>query len=59
MVRVIVVGVLVTVPKKLEKRPEESEIRGRIETIQTSALLNTQKSPVDLRRLTVAHTPVK
>ena len=35
----IVVGALGTVPKNLEKRLENREIRGRIETIQTTALL--------------------
>ena len=35
-----VVGALGTVTKNLEKRLSEPEIRGRIETIQTTALLN-------------------
>ena len=35
----IVVGALGTVHKDLEKRLEKLEIRGRIETIQTTALL--------------------
>ena len=35
----IVVGTLGMVPKGLEKRLEEVEIRGRIEIIQTTALL--------------------
>jgi len=37
----IVVGVLGTVPIKLEKRLEDLEIRGRIETIQNTALLQS------------------
>ena len=52
-----------TVSKGLEKRLEELEIKGRIETIQTKALLrfggNTQKSLRDLRRFGVTQTPVK
>ena len=52
----IVVG---TVPKGLEKGLESLEIRGRIDTIQNTALLHTQKSPGDLRRLAVTQTPVK
>ena len=36
----IVVGMLGTVPKDLEKRLDELEIRGRIKTIQTSVLLS-------------------
>ena len=35
----IVVGALGTVPINLEKRLEDQQIRGRIETIQTTALL--------------------
>ena len=35
----IVVGALETVPKNLEKRQEQLEINGKIETIQTKALL--------------------
>ena len=34
----IVVGALGTAPKNQEQNPEEMEIRGRIETIQTTAL---------------------
>ena len=44
----IVVGGLGTVPKSLGKIEEELEIRGRIETIQTTALL---KSARILRRV--------
>ena len=39
----IVVGALVTVPKSLEKRMEELKIRGRIETIQTTALAQSAR----------------
>ena len=44
----IVVGALGTVPINLEKRLEDLEIRGRIETIQTTAL---QQSARILRRV--------
>ena len=57
----IVVGALGTVPKNFEKRLEESlEIRGRIETIQNTALL--QSATIlrrDLRRFVVIQPPVK
>ena len=43
----MVVGTLGIVPDTLEKRIEELEIRGRMETIQTTALL---KSFMILRR---------
>ena len=39
----IVVGALGTVPIKLEKRLENLEIRGRIETIQNTALLQSAR----------------
>ena len=59
----IVVGALGTVTKGLVKRPEDLEIRGRVETIQTIALLRSVyciiKSPGDLRRLVVSQTSVK
>ena len=38
-----VVGALGTVPKCLEKRLEDLEIRGSIETIQTTALLHSAR----------------
>ena len=41
----IVVGALGTIPKSLEKRLEDLEIRGRIETIQTTALLQSARIP--------------
>ena len=39
----IVVGVLGTVPKSLERRLEELKIKRRIETIQTTALLRLNR----------------
>ena len=43
----------------LENRLEELEIRGRIETIQITALLKLAKIIIrDLRRLIVTQTPV-
>ena len=68
MVILIVINWLGTVPKGLERELEEFEIRGRIETIQTIALLrlakiligqNTEESPEDLKILDVTQTPVK
>ena len=41
----IVVGALGTIPKGLIKRPEELEIRGQVETIQTTALLISTRIP--------------
>ena len=46
----IVVGTLETVPISLKKRLEDLEIRGRIETIQTTALLQSARI---LRRVLV------
>ena len=55
-----VFGALGAVPKCLEKRLEESEIRGRIETIQTTEIgQNTEESPRDLRRFAVTQNPGK
>ena len=39
----IVIGVLGTVPKSLEKNLGELEVRGRIETIQSTALLGSAR----------------
>ena len=50
------------VTKGLLKRLEDLEVGGRVETIQTTALLRTARilrSPGDLRRLAVTQTPVK
>ena len=55
----IVIGAFGTVTKGLLKGLEDLEVGGRVETIQTTALLNTKKSPGDLRRLAVTQTPVK
>ena len=44
----IVTNALVTAPKGLEEKPKEMEIRGRFETIQTTASL---KSVRILRRV--------
>ena len=35
------------------------EIGGQVETIETTTLLNTEKSPGDLKKLAVTQTPVK
>ena len=63
MVIPLVVRALSTVPKGLIKRLEDLEIRGRVETIQTTAFVvisqNTEKSPGDLRRLSITQIPVK
>ena len=39
----IVIGALGTVPKNLEKSLSELKIKGRIETIQTTALLKSAR----------------
>ena len=63
MVISIIIRVLGTISKSSEKIMEESEIRGRIETIETTGIVeigqNTEKSPGDLKGLTVTQTPVK
>ena len=58
----IIIGALDTVTKGLVKRLEDLEIRGIVETLQTSIVeisQNTAKSPGDLRRLAVTQIPVK
>ena len=59
----IVIGAFGTVSKGLLKGLEDLEVGGQMETIQTIILLrnvqNTEKSPVDLRRLAVPQTLVK
>ena len=50
----IVIDALGTIPKGLEKRLEEFEIRRRIETSNHIV----KKSPGDLRRLAVTQTSV-
>ena len=65
-----VIGALGIIPKDFEERLEELEIRRRIEDTHITALLsllllkriiilNTGKSPGDLRRLAVTQPPVK
>ena len=51
-----VIPALGTVPDKMEKKLDEQETRGRIETIQTTSLLKLAR---DLRRFAVTETPVK
>ena len=36
----IVIGALITIPSGMEKKLKELEIRGQIETIQTTPLIN-------------------
>ena len=56
----IVIGAFGTVTKGLLKGPEDLEVGGREETIQTTEDgQNTEKNPRDLRRLAVTQTPVK
>ncbi len=59
----IVIGAFGTVTKGLIMILEDMEIKGRMGTIQTTALLktgqNTEKSPGHLRRLAVTQTSVK
>ena len=58
----VVIGAFGTLTKGLLKRLEDLEAGGRVEPIQTTALLNgqnTEKSPGDLRRLAVTQIPVK
>ena len=53
-VKPIVIGVLGTVTKTLVQRLRDLEIRGRVETIQTTALLSSTRiiwSPWDLKDL--------
>ncbi len=59
----IVLGLFGAVLKCLEKKPEELEIRWRIETIQARVLLrssyNTEESPADLWRHAIILIPGK
>ena len=59
----IVIGALGTITKGLLKGLKDLEVGGRVETIQTTALLrngqNPETSPGDLRRLAVTQTPMK
>ena len=55
----IVIGAFGTLTKGSLKGLEDLEVGGRVETTQTTALLNTEKSPGDLRRHAVSQYPVK
>ena len=59
----IVIDMLGTISKGLLKGLEDLEVGGRVETIQTTALLRTarilRRGLEDLRRLAVTQTPVK
>ena len=59
----IVIGAFGTVTKGLLKGLEDLEVGGRVETIQTTALLKTtrmlKRDPRDLRRVPVTQTPMK
>ncbi len=56
----IVIGALDTMTKGLLKGLEDLEVGGRVETIQTTALLRTARILRRvLRRLAVTQTPVK
>ena len=60
MVIPIIVGVLETVLKNMEKKLDELEIRGRIKTIQTTAGLKSARTlRRKWRRLAVTQTTVK
>ena len=56
-----VIGAFGSVTAGLIQGLEDLEIRGRVETIQTTTEIgkNTEKSPGDLKRLPVTQTPVK
>ena len=57
----IVIGAFGTVTKGLLKGLEDLEVSGRVEKIQTTALLKIARilSPGDLRGLAVTQSPVK
>ena len=59
----IVIDAFGTVNKGLSKGLDDSEVGGRVDTIQNNSIIvngqNTAKSPRDLRRLAVSQTPVK
>ena len=62
MVTSTLTGAFGTVNKGLVLELQDLEIRGRVETIQTTALLRSVrilKSPGDLRKLAVTQTPVE
>ena len=48
--------------KNMVQGPEDLELRGRVETFQTTALfrsVRTEKNPGDLKRLAVTQTPLE
>ena len=59
----IVIDAFGTVTKGLLKWLEDLEVGGRVETVQTTAIVengqNTEKSPGNLRRLAIIQTPMK
>ena len=59
----LAIGAFNTVTKGSVQGMEDLEIRGRLETIPNYSIVNidqnTEKSPWDLRRLSVTHIPVK
>ena len=58
----IVIGALGTISQRFIQRKKDLEIRGRVETLQTSIIKigqNTKKSPGDLEELMVTQTLVK
>ena len=55
----IVTGALSTVTKGLVKGLEGQKMRGRVETIQTTALLRSLRIPRELMRLAVTQTPMR
>ena len=60
MVIPVVIGALGTTPKGLVKGLEDLEIRGQVETNPNYSIIkigqNTEKSPEDLKRLSVTQT---
>ena len=55
----IFIGALSTVIIGLVQGLEDLKISGRVETIQTRALLRSEKISGDLKRLVVTKTPVR
>ena len=57
-----VIGTLRTIPRRLVKRLEDLEIRvqvGKLQNYRIKIDQYTEKSPGDLRKLTITKTPVK
>ena len=59
----VLIGAFGTVTKGILKGLEDSEVNGRVVTIQNDSIIeegqNTEKSPGDLRRLALTQSPVK